>query len=289
MIVKPDFPEHWKTRLLVKITKDESAPMALIRLWAHCQNSHRWEFPDMTPKQLDSVCHWGDRKPACHTALIKTGFVDRLSPKGFAAHGWNEHNAQMIQKWQAGAKGGRPQTENPRGSEKFSQNSENFQTPPEQTESKNLDKTDEYAKPTDNRPPTGTKPDRSDRPDRSDQMRSKRSDQTDRGQLAASNTAPHLPAAVDGLDSKSSEAGLDLGGLVSGLASKMTTCPGYAPTLSQVKTAFSFFFAGAEKYAEPFYRTMEKQHWRDKEGKLITNWKAMGKSYASKAAMSHTT
>src|SRR5690242_5543723 len=90
MIVHPDFPEHWKTRLLIAITGDESAPMAVLRLWAHCQHSRQSHFPTMTGAQLASICHWGDRKPACHTALIKAGFVDKLSPKGFAAHEWNE-------------------------------------------------------------------------------------------------------------------------------------------------------------------------------------------------------
>jgi hypothetical protein len=31
MIVQPDFPEHWKTRALLEITNDESAPMAVFR------------------------------------------------------------------------------------------------------------------------------------------------------------------------------------------------------------------------------------------------------------------
>ncbi|MFZ1074060.1 MAG: hypothetical protein WAO21_11590, partial [Verrucomicrobiia bacterium] len=108
MIVQPDFPEHWKTRRLVEITGDESAPMAVIRLWAHCQHNRRWNFPDMTPAQLASICYWGNRKPACHVALTKTRFVDRLKPKGFAARQWNEHNKQLIQRWHAGEKGGRP-------------------------------------------------------------------------------------------------------------------------------------------------------------------------------------
>jgi hypothetical protein len=107
MIVKPEFMEHWKTRLLVEITKDESTPLCVIRLWAHCQTSRRWEFPDMTPDTLAAICRWGKRKPACRAALVKAGFVDRLK-MGFAAHGWHEVNAQLIQKWDSGKKGGRP-------------------------------------------------------------------------------------------------------------------------------------------------------------------------------------
>ena len=70
MIVQPDFPEHWKTRRLVEITGDESAPLAVIRLWAHCQHNRRWMFPGMTQSQLASICHWNDRKPAFACALF---------------------------------------------------------------------------------------------------------------------------------------------------------------------------------------------------------------------------
>lgn len=137
MIVQPDFPEHWKTRLLVEITKDESSPLAVIRLWAHCQHSRRSEFPEMTKEQLASVCRWNDRKPPCNVALVKAGFVEKLRPKGFAAHQWSEHNAQLLQKWAAGQKGGRPPT------------------------AEKANETGLSEKPTDNRPLTGTKPDES--------------------------------------------------------------------------------------------------------------------------------
>jgi hypothetical protein len=107
MIVKPEFLEHWKTQRLVEITKDESAPLCVIRLWGHCQTSRKWEFPDMTAETLAAICRWAKRKPACHVALVKSGFVDRLK-KGFAAHDWHTVNGQLIQKWDSGKKGGRP-------------------------------------------------------------------------------------------------------------------------------------------------------------------------------------
>ena len=101
MIVQPSFCEHWKTLRLVALTKDESSPMAVVRLWTHCQNSRRWVFPAMTPGQLASICRWGERKPACHVALLKAGFLDKLPGGGFTAHQWGEHNAQLVQKWTA--------------------------------------------------------------------------------------------------------------------------------------------------------------------------------------------
>lgn len=111
MIVQPEFLDHWKTRLLVDITGDQSAPLAVIRLWGYCQTSKHSFFPDMTPAQLSSICHWGDRKPACHVALIRCGFVEKLKPKGFAAHEWSDYNAKLLANWENGKKGGRPRTE----------------------------------------------------------------------------------------------------------------------------------------------------------------------------------
>jgi hypothetical protein len=107
MIVKPDFLDHWKTRLLIQITGDESAPLAVLRGWAYCQLSRRWKFPKMSPAQLAAVCHWGDRKPECHKALLEAGFLDNVKV-GFNFHSWHIENAQLIQKWDCGKKGGRP-------------------------------------------------------------------------------------------------------------------------------------------------------------------------------------
>lgn len=110
MIVNPDFFDHWKTRRLIDLTKDKSAPLDLQRLWAYCQTSKRSFFTNMSNAQLASICHWGDRKPACHTALLTCGFIEKLSPKGFVVHQWNEYNAKLIANWENGKLGGRPPT-----------------------------------------------------------------------------------------------------------------------------------------------------------------------------------
>jgi hypothetical protein len=107
MIVTPDFREHWKTQLLVRITHDESAPLAVISGWAYCQIKRRWEFPTMSAKQLAGICRWGKMQPACHLALLEAGFVERFE-KGFSFHDWDDANARLIHNWKVGPKGGRP-------------------------------------------------------------------------------------------------------------------------------------------------------------------------------------
>jgi hypothetical protein len=264
MIVQPNFLEHWKTRLLVKITKDPVAPLAVIRLWAHCQHSKRNEFPEMTPAQLASICHWEIRKPACHVAMIKAGFVDKLTPKGFAAHQWNEHNAQLIQKWHAGEKGGRP------------------------PKSENANELGQNEKPTDNRPITGTKPDKT-RPDqtKSDMIEETKPNQTEQTPAVAAFTPKcDSPPAVR-TDSDSSKVfGSDgrADGLTEGLASKMRVLPFRKPTELEVTTYLDMQFNGARQYAKPFLKAMNKSHWKDRKGQPVQDWKAMAKEYANAAA-----
>ncbi len=265
MIVQPNFLEHWKTRLLVEITKDPSAPLAVIRLWAHCQHSKRNEFPEMTPAQLASICHWENRKPACHVAMIKTRFVDKLTPKGFAAHQWDEHNAQLIQKWHAGEKGGRP------------------------PKSENANELGQNEKPTDNRPITGTKPDKT-RPDqtKSELIEKTRSDQTDQTPAVAALTPKSDSPPTIRMDSDSSKViGSDgwTDGLTKGLASNLRALPFDIPSESEVRSHLILLFHGAEKYAAPFLKAMQKSHWTDKEGKPVQSWRNMATAYANASAL----
>jgi hypothetical protein len=72
----------------------------------------------------------------------------------------------------------------------------------------------------------------------------------------------------------------ELDGVVAGLAKKLTPRCGI-PRLPEVEAFLMICFAGAVDFAKPFYRAMEKSHWKDKDGKPITDWKALAKAYAS--------
>ena len=71
-------------------------------------------------------------------------------------------------------------------------------------------------------------------------------------------------------------------GIALSIANQLTPRCG-VPTLADVRHYLSLEFAGAADYAEAFYKAMEKSHWKDKQRKPITNWKAVAKSYASTA------
>jgi hypothetical protein len=106
MIVEPDFLEHWKTRLLVRLLGTEEAPLYVIRLWAHCQHRKTDRFTDWNPDVLASVCRWDGPVDVFWAAMTKT-FVD-VEGDNVIAHDWNVANASLLSAWENGKKGGRP-------------------------------------------------------------------------------------------------------------------------------------------------------------------------------------
>lgn len=108
MIVDPDFPDHWKTRMLVDLLGgDEAAPVYLIRLWAHCQNRRIATFENLPHAALKALCRYPGHSNKLESALATSGFVRR---EGAFLHvlAWEEYNASLIANWSNGKKGGRP-------------------------------------------------------------------------------------------------------------------------------------------------------------------------------------
>lgn len=108
MIVTPDMPDHWKTRLLVDLLGgDELAPVYLIRLWGHCQNQKKCEFDSLPPAAIKAICRFAGDADQIDAAMIESGFMEREG-KSATISGWDEHNASLINSWVNGQKGGRP-------------------------------------------------------------------------------------------------------------------------------------------------------------------------------------
>lgn len=107
MIVDPDFPDHWKTRMLVDLLGgDEAAPVYLIRLWAHCQNRKAWEF-EIPTAAMRGLCRFPGDPLDLETALINSGFIERNGGV-IKVCGWDDYNASLIANWENGKRGGRP-------------------------------------------------------------------------------------------------------------------------------------------------------------------------------------
>lgn len=117
MIVEPDFPDHWKVKLLVSLTGQKHAPIAVIRLWAHCQQRKAWVFPAYTDQILASITCWDCDLVSAWDALLQAGWIDLLPGGGFEVHQWSEVNAKLLANWTNGIRGGRPpkSTGNPTG------------------------------------------------------------------------------------------------------------------------------------------------------------------------------
>ena len=106
MIVELDFLDHWKTRLLSRLLGTETAPLHVIRLWAHCQTRKTNRFADWNPAILSAVCRWNGDAQEFWDAMLQT--FCRCEDGCLIAHQWDEVNAGLICSWSNGAKGGRP-------------------------------------------------------------------------------------------------------------------------------------------------------------------------------------
>jgi hypothetical protein len=111
MIVDPDFPDHWKTRMLVdSLDGDEAAPVYLLRLWAHCQNRRTAAFENLPQAALKALCRFPGHANKFESSLAASGFV-RREDHTLIVIGWEEYNASLIANWTNGKKGGRPKKE----------------------------------------------------------------------------------------------------------------------------------------------------------------------------------
>jgi hypothetical protein len=106
MIIEPDFLDHWKTRLLMRLLDTDAAPNYVIRLWSHCQTRKTNIFPEWSPVILSSVCRWPGDADLFWSAMLQT--FCRVEDGHLVAHQWDEVNAGLIASWSNGGKGGRP-------------------------------------------------------------------------------------------------------------------------------------------------------------------------------------
>lgn len=113
MIVDPDFPDHWKTRLLVDcLDGDAAAPVYVLRLWAHCQNRRTHIFHNITTAALKALCRYPGHPNKLEAGLSASGFVRRAAGV-LIVHEWERYNASLIAAWKNGSLGGRPPNKNP--------------------------------------------------------------------------------------------------------------------------------------------------------------------------------
>lgn len=119
VIVAPDFLDHWKTRLLCELLQDATAPLAVLRLWGHCQNRRTDVVAAYSPVKLKAICQWPRDAEALHNAMLAAEWIT-VSGDTMTVHEFAKYNKSLFAAWANGPKGGRPrkaQPENPRVTE----------------------------------------------------------------------------------------------------------------------------------------------------------------------------
>ena len=108
MILSPDFPDHYKTKILLKIG-GHAAVFSLLKLWSQCQfrKSERIEKPK---EIIAAIADWDGDPQLLESALIQSGYA-RRDGDCFILHQWQEQNKRLLANQANGKKGGRPKEE----------------------------------------------------------------------------------------------------------------------------------------------------------------------------------
>lgn len=118
MILSPDFCDHYKTRLLIRLA-GHAGVFSLLKLWAQCQ-FRKSERIDKPPHVVAAIADWDGDPDVLESALKEAGFGHREGDT-FIMHQWEQHNVKLTTNWANGKKGGRPkerqnqQTKKPTG------------------------------------------------------------------------------------------------------------------------------------------------------------------------------
>lgn len=113
MKIEPNFPDHWKTKRLIKACGPEAA-LGLLRLWGHAQSRREFTGLTLNPIKLAGIMDYSGDEKALWDAMTdqQAPWLDAEPEGTWAVHGFIEHNRQLIHLWGASAKGGRPRKDN---------------------------------------------------------------------------------------------------------------------------------------------------------------------------------
>ena len=105
MILSPDFCDHYKTKILLRIG-GHAAVFSLLKLWSQCQfrKTERIEKP---PDIIAAIADWHGDPLALEDALIQSGYA-RREGDSFVLHQWQDQNKRLFSNRENGQKGGRP-------------------------------------------------------------------------------------------------------------------------------------------------------------------------------------
>lgn len=115
MILSPDFPDHYKTKILIKLA-GHSGVFSLLKLWAQCQ-FRRSERIDKPTEIIAAIADWQGEPEQLEKALIESGYA-RRDGEAFILHQWQDQNKKLFSNYANGKKGGRPKSDTPKPTKK---------------------------------------------------------------------------------------------------------------------------------------------------------------------------
>jgi hypothetical protein len=115
MILSPDFPDHYKTKILLRLA-GHAGVFSLIKLWSQCQ-FRRSERLDKSPEIVAAIADWDGDPMVLERALIESGFA-RRDGDALIMHQWQDQNKRLFANQTNGSKGGRPKNSDPKSLKK---------------------------------------------------------------------------------------------------------------------------------------------------------------------------
>lgn len=108
MKIEPSFPDHWKTKRLVRACGHE-AITGLLRLWGQAKIKRQYSGLELNPSKLAAVMDYSGDENALWAAMTdpKAPWIDEQEDGLWAIHGFAEHQRALIAMWENGTKGGR--------------------------------------------------------------------------------------------------------------------------------------------------------------------------------------
>ena len=115
MILSPDFCDHYKTKILLRLA-GHAGVFSLLKLWSQCQfrKCERLEKPAAI---VAAIADWEGDPMQLENALVESGYA-RREGDALVLHQWQDQNKRLFSNYKNGKKGGRPKNDPPKPAKK---------------------------------------------------------------------------------------------------------------------------------------------------------------------------
>jgi hypothetical protein len=111
MILSPDFCDHYKTKILLRLA-GHAGVFSLLKLWSQCQ-FRKCERIEKPADIVAAIADWTGDPDQLENALIESGYA-RREGDALVLHQWQDQNKRLFSNYKNGKKGGRPKSEAPK-------------------------------------------------------------------------------------------------------------------------------------------------------------------------------